>query len=97
MAHSEGHGSPVKLYWIFCVILCLITFMEWTIFKYRVDWSIPNWVLVTTLLAMSLVKFVMVVGWYMHLKYDPPMIKQIVVVAILMIVATGVGLGFLMA
>ncbi|MGE0174859.1 MAG: cytochrome C oxidase subunit IV family protein [Oligoflexales bacterium] len=97
MAHSEGHGSPVKLYWIFCAILCFITFMEWTIFKYRVDWNIANWFLVTALLVLSLTKFIMVVGWYMHLKYDPAMIKQFFVLALIMITATGIGLGFLMA
>jgi hypothetical protein len=98
MGHQAGHEakSPVKLYWIFCAILCLITFGEWLIFHERVAWAISNTVLVTSLLAMSLVKFTMVVGWYMHLRYDPAMLKQVFVVALIMITGIGIALGALM-
>jgi hypothetical protein len=34
-------------------------------------------VLIWSLLAMSLVKFVMVCGWYMHLRFDNKMLTQI--------------------
>ena len=98
MSHQAGHEakSPVKMYWIFCVILCAITFLEWLIFHERVAWGISNTFLVVSLLGMSLVKFTMVVGWYMHLRYDPAMLKQVFIVALIMITGIGLALGALM-
>lgn len=96
MAHSNsGHGG-VKLYWIFCVILCVITFFEWLIFHQRENWGISNAVLVSSLTAMSLVKFTMVVGWYMHLRHDPKILKQIFIAAFLVVLVLTGGLFILM-
>jgi hypothetical protein len=41
------------------------------------DWSISNTVLVWGLLILSVVKFVMVCGWYMHLRFDNKMLTKI--------------------
>lgn len=76
MAESEHHGG-VKLYWIFCVILCLITAFEWAIFRYKSEWGVSDAVLVASLVVCSAVKFVMVVGWYMHLKQDIRFLKNL--------------------
>ena len=81
---TESHGGSVKLYWIFCAILCFITFCEWLIFEKRLEWGVTNTVLVTGLSLMSLTKFIMVVGWYMHLRYDPKLLKQVFIVGALM-------------
>ncbi len=75
--HEEhAHAGP-KLYWIFAVILCAITFCEWIIFKKKDEWGVSNTVLIYSLLIMSLVKFVMVCGWYMHLRFDNKMLTKI--------------------
>jgi caa(3)-type oxidase subunit IV len=75
--HSgEAHAGP-KLYWIFAVILCLITFVEWLIFEKRTEWGIGSTPMVVGLLGLSLIKFVMVCGWYMHLKFDNKMLTHI--------------------
>lgn len=97
MAHSSnsGHGG-VKLYWIFCVILCAITFLEWLIFHKREAWGVSNAILVSSLTAMSLVKFTMVVGWYMHLRYDPKILKQIFIAAFVVVLLLTGGLFVLM-
>jgi heme/copper-type cytochrome/quinol oxidase subunit 4 len=77
--HEEhAHAGP-KLYWIFAVILCVITFFEWIIFKKKEEWGVSNQVLIWSLLAMSLIKFVMVCGWYMHLRFDNKMLTKIFV------------------
>ena len=77
--HEEhAHAGP-KLYWIFAAILCVITFFEWIIFKKKEEWGVSNQVLIWSLLAMSLVKFVMVCGWYMHLKFDDKLLTKIFV------------------
>lgn len=75
---EHAHAGP-KLYWIFAVILCLITFLEWVIFKERIAWGISNTVLVYGLLILSIVKFTMVCGWYMHLRFDNKMLAKIFV------------------
>lgn len=86
--HDQHHGEHAhagpKLYWIFAAILCVITFFEWIIFKKKEDWHITNTVLVWGLLAMSVVKFVMVCGWYMHLRFDNKMLTYIFVFSALL-------------
>ena len=77
--HEEHAHASVSLYWIFAVILSAITFCEWMIFKRRNDWGLSNGTLVGGLLAMSLVKFAMVCGWYMHLRYDNKVLTKIFV------------------
>lgn len=83
--HSDdgGHAGP-KLYWVFAAILCLLTFCEWSIFRFREPWGITPGILVPVLLGLSAIKFVMVVGWYMHLRYDPGWMKKIFVAALVM-------------
>lgn len=82
-AHGHGHVEHAhagpKLYWIFAAILCIITFFEWVIFKKREDWGISNTMLIYGLLILSLVKFTMVCGWYMHLRFDNKMLTKIFV------------------
>jgi cytochrome c oxidase subunit 4 len=80
---GEAHGGP-KLYWAFAVVLCLITFCEWSIFKFRNNMGITPGIMVPALLGLSAVKFVMVVGWYMHLRYDPGWMKKIFVASLVM-------------
>ncbi len=86
--HDEkAHGS-IKLYVIFAVILCLITFAEWAIFKKRDALGISNQMLVFGLLSLSLVKFVMVCGWYMHLRYDHKSLMNMLIVGMVLASAT---------
>ena len=84
----DGHGDHAhagpKLYWIFAAILCVITFFEWFVFKKKDSFGLSNTFLVYSLLAMSLVKFVMVVGWYMHLRFDHKLLTKIFVFSALL-------------
>ena len=92
---QESHGGT-KLYWIFCVILCAITGLEWAIFEYREAWGVSKVMLVSSLSICSLVKFVMVVGWYMDLRYDPKILKNTFVLSLLIICGIVAGLLALM-
>jgi cytochrome c oxidase subunit 4 len=98
-AHSKGHGDhhqvSVKFYWIFCLILCFITFLEWLVFKKRVEWGVSSQVMVPMLLIMSLVKFAMVIGWYMHLRFDHNWVKYIFLASLAMGGLTGIALVML--
>jgi cytochrome bd-type quinol oxidase subunit 2 len=80
---DHAHAGP-KLYWIFAVILCAITFLEWIIFEKRVEWGIGNTALVVGLILLSLIKFVMVCGWYMHLRFDNKILTKIFVFSALL-------------
>jgi heme/copper-type cytochrome/quinol oxidase subunit 4 len=75
---DHAHAGP-KLYWIFAVILCVITFIEWAIFKKKEALGISNNLMIGTLLILSLVKFVMVCGWYMHLRFDSKVLTNVFV------------------
>lgn len=69
MVGSEENHASVKTYWVLAVVLCVITFLEWVIFKIE---DLRTWsaFMIPTLIALSVAKFIMVCGWYMHLKYD---------------------------
>jgi len=49
--------------------------------------GIPNSVLVISLLLMSAVKFYLVVGFFMHLKYDHPIMRALFVGPLVIAVA----------
>ncbi len=77
--HEEhAHAGP-KLYWIFAVVLCLITLGEWAIFQYKSELGVSDGLMVTVLVIASIVKFIMVCGWYMHLRYDNKILTWIFV------------------
>jgi len=74
-AHGEEHGEGehahpgAKVYTIVGVILAIITLAE--VWIYNVEAVRPF--LVPILLPMSAAKFAIVVGFYMHLKFDHPL------------------------
>ncbi|MBV8718050.1 MAG: cytochrome C oxidase subunit IV family protein [Chloroflexi bacterium] len=68
--HAVEHAHPgAKTYTIVGVILAIITVAE--VFFYTQE-SVRAF-LVPLLLVLSASKFVMVVGFYMHLKFDHPL------------------------
>ena len=71
-----GEHSPVKTYWGIFALLSVITLGEYGIFKVpslRANASF----MVPALGVLSLVKFILVLGWYMHLKYDDRILTKI--------------------
>ena len=71
-----GEHSPVKTYWGIFAVLSLITLSEYSLFKVpslRANASF----MVPALGILSLVKFILVLGWYMHLKYDDKILTKI--------------------
>jgi cytochrome c oxidase subunit 4 len=63
--HVTRHPSP-KEYIRIALILGFVTALEVAI--YYVD--VPHGVLVATLFAFALIKFALVLMWFMHLKFD---------------------------
>jgi cytochrome c oxidase subunit IV len=68
--HVEEHSHPgAKTYIIIGVVLAIITGVE--VWAYTLETLRP--VLVPILLTLSAAKFVLVVGFYMHLRFDHPL------------------------
>jgi cytochrome c oxidase subunit 4 len=49
--------------------------------------GIPNWLLVSGLLVMSAIKFFLVVGFFMHLRYDHPILRALFVGPLIIAIA----------
>ena len=73
--HGGGGGhATVKTYINVAIVLAIITAVEVTSLYIP---GIPNPLLVTSLLTMSVIKFFLVVGFFMHLRYDAEKKRQI--------------------
>jgi len=75
LAHEGGHGHETahahpgpKTYVLIGVVLAAITLIEVWAYTHEALQA----VLVPVLLSLSALKFVLVVGFYMHLKFDHP-------------------------
>jgi cytochrome c oxidase subunit 4 len=83
--HGGGGGhATVKTYINVAIALALITAVEVATLYVP---GIPNSVLVISLLLMSAVKFYLVVGFFMHLKYDHPVMRVLFVGPLIIAIA----------
>ncbi|MFN0071209.1 MAG: cytochrome C oxidase subunit IV family protein [Chloroflexota bacterium] len=92
--HSETHAGEqahpgFRTYINIALILTVITAIEVAV--YYVDALRPA--LVPVLLSLSVVKFVLVVGYFMHLKYDPKLLTGLFVFGLAIAAAVFIGLG----
>jgi cytochrome c oxidase subunit 4 len=87
-AHTGGGHATLKTYINVAIVLAIITAIEVATLYVP---GIPNGILVTSLLLMSIVKFILVVGFFMHLKYDAAVMRAMfvgpLIIAILIILA----------
>jgi len=67
------HPTPFK-YVMIAVILVVITAVE--IATSYLEGDIPDGLIVTLLIGMAIIKFSLVVAWYMHLKTDLPIFRR---------------------
>jgi cytochrome c oxidase subunit IV len=109
MAHDPAHDSPSSLehaalgaehahptwstYWKVALILTLITVVE--VWIYYIPAFVASRLFVPTLLIMSAVKFVTVVLFYMHLRYDHKLFRAVFTGPLIIAMFTIVGLLFL--
>ncbi len=87
--HPQGGGhTTVKTYINVAVALAILTAIE--VASLYIP-GIPNPLLVTALLLMSALKFFLVVGFFMHLRYDSAIMRALfvgpLIIAIAIIVA----------
>ena len=94
-AHDADHAEhPTwSTYWKVALILTVITAIEVWIYYvpsiYNSKWFVPS------LLIMSATKFVIVVAFYMHLKYDHKLFRALFTGPLIIAVVTLFGLMFL--
>jgi cytochrome c oxidase subunit IV len=77
LAHDEHAHPTAKVYIQIAVILTIITAVEvFVLYLPDMGLHVAGAILVTIFAVLSVAKFLLVVGWYMHLKFDPPMFRR---------------------
>src|SRR3954471_20014934 len=93
-AMGEVKEHPTwSTYWKVAVILTLITAVE--VWIYYIPSFVASRAFVPSLLIMSAVKFVTVVMFYMHLKYDHKLFRALFTGPLIIAMVTIIGLMFL--
>lgn len=95
---DAGHHAPVEehahptgsKYVLIAVVLTILTAIEVAIF-YVIPES-QRALLMIVLGALAIGKFVLVVGWYMHLKFDAKLLTWLFVAGLAVATATITGL-----
>ena len=86
-AHEPGvtaHGHPSDLqYIVVALILAVVTGIEVAVYYVT---SLKD-ALVPILLVLSLIKFVMVVLWFMHLRFDSRIFRRLFVTGLILAIA----------
>jgi cytochrome c oxidase subunit 4 len=78
-ADAQGHGghqvppTTVRQYVIMGVFLTVVTAIEFLL----VEFEVTGLVLVPTVLVLTAAKFVVVVVWFMHLRWDHPLLTRL--------------------
>lgn len=80
---GQAHAST-GTYWLIALILAIITLIEVAVFYVPLLHS----VIVPILLVLSVAKFVLVAMFFMHLKFDKPVLTTVFAVGL--IVATSI-------
>jgi cytochrome c oxidase subunit 4 len=82
-AHGGGHAT-IKTYINVAVALTILTAIE--VASLYIP-GIPNWLLVTGLIVMAALKFFLVVGFFMHLRYDSSIMRALFVGPLIIAIA----------
>ena len=92
--HAAEHVHPSAWTYIKVgIILTLITVVE--VWAYYIDSFVASRAFVPSLLIMSAAKFIIVVAFYMHLKYDARLFRALFTGPLIIAVVTIISLMFL--
>lgn len=89
---EQTHPGP-RSYITIATILTILTAIE--VALYYLEEELGRGLMVTSLLVLMVVKFAIVVGWYMHLKFDHPYFRYIFVGGLAIAVSIVVALAAL--
>jgi cytochrome c oxidase subunit IV len=90
---SEKPHPDIHLYWKIALILTIITAVE--VWAYYVPAWVASRIFVPSLLIMSAAKFILVVLFYMHLRYDHRLFRALFTGPLIIAIATVIALLFL--
>lgn len=96
-AEDQAHPGP-REYVLIAVVLAVVTGLEVALFYVE---FLSDTAVVTALLLLMTIKFALVVLWFMHLRFDPPVFKRLFVtglvlalsVFLIVMLTFGAGLG----
>jgi cytochrome c oxidase subunit IV len=78
-APEHSHPSPAKYVGI-AIFLAIVTALEVALYYI----TMPEWLVVVLLLVLATMKFAIVAGFFMHLKFDSPMLRRLFVTGIIL-------------
>ncbi|MGB7859722.1 MAG: cytochrome C oxidase subunit IV family protein [Acidimicrobiia bacterium] len=72
--HDDEHPNPAQ-YWKIAALLATLTAIEVALFYIdnALDLRVFNAI---ALLGLSLLKFIIVIGWFMHLRFEKPILSR---------------------
>ncbi len=76
-------------YSVFFAMLIVYTAVEVLVFYNRDNWSLSNNILVPLLLAMTLLKFILVIGWFLYNGRETNWIRKVLLVSMVTAGASG--------
>lgn len=83
MAQNASHDHPTpKLYWQVAGALAVLTALETS--TYFIEFG---WVFAPLLIVLMIIKFVIIVGFFMHLKFDTTLYRKFIWTGIILALA----------
>lgn len=77
-AEEHGHhGSQWKLYWGIAVVLAVATVIEVLLSEYLKELGVDVALVAGSMMSIAIVKALLVILFYMHLKYEKPFLSVI--------------------
>lgn len=87
--HPAEHKHPSeKQYFVVALVLAVVTALE--VVLYYIE-SLNDNVLVVSLAVLAIIKFVMVVMFFMHLKFDSPVFRRLFIAGMALAIAVYVA------
>lgn len=79
MSEHDAHAHPAtRVYIEIALILAVITLVELgLLYLPAIGFAAVRPALVPAFIALSATKFLLVIGWYMHLRFDPAVFRRI--------------------
>jgi cytochrome c oxidase subunit IV len=78
-APEHSHPSPVK-YVLIAILLAVITALEVALYYI----NMPEGLMVGFLMVLAVLKFTLVGAFFMHLKFDSPMLRRLFITGIIL-------------
>ena len=79
--HAPEHSHPSTTKYVgIAIFLAIITALEVALYYI----TMPEWLIVILLLILATAKFAIVAGFFMHLKFDSPMLRRVFITGIVL-------------